>query len=375
MFEPFVEDEVPFDEYCRSMGEDGTWAGNMELQAASLVTRILIMMESIIIVCAQRKILVVVQLDQLLSREILTFQHPINEGAVVKSKQEGGGYAIQEESIKMIKLGSGCEDAKKIEQVLKEVGGDVDAAIEALVAEQGCVDQIVADDEFSDSVKVPYGNGRKSQKQGCPYGFAKKKYKSCCGSPSVGLPLPVPARRSSHDQCSSKRGLYAHRYIHKLSRTDDIWIAIISAINPHVYFIYAVSAGHIQGANYLLMVQFSQEKCLVGPESCYCLLRCMTNRRQHKPSKTILNRAIVPQPKWIFSMALPSTDKSGNEKTEDHISIPGHANIWFPTSPQPTCPFESDYLLFCMKSKYSLSRILRTVHNVKVYGPFQYPNS
>lgn len=38
MFEPFVEDEVPFDEYCQSMGEDGTWAGHMELQAASLVT-------------------------------------------------------------------------------------------------------------------------------------------------------------------------------------------------------------------------------------------------------------------------------------------------------------------------------------------------
>lgn len=38
-FEPFIEDEVPFDEHCKSMGEDGTWAGNMELQAASLVTR------------------------------------------------------------------------------------------------------------------------------------------------------------------------------------------------------------------------------------------------------------------------------------------------------------------------------------------------
>lgn len=39
MFEPFIEDEVPFDEYCRTMESDGTWAGNMELQAASLVTR------------------------------------------------------------------------------------------------------------------------------------------------------------------------------------------------------------------------------------------------------------------------------------------------------------------------------------------------
>ncbi|KZV27623.1 OTU domain-containing protein 3 [Dorcoceras hygrometricum] len=39
MFEPFVEDEVPFDEYCRSMGQEGNWAGHVELQAASLATR------------------------------------------------------------------------------------------------------------------------------------------------------------------------------------------------------------------------------------------------------------------------------------------------------------------------------------------------
>uniref|UniRef100_A0A7C8ZWS5 OTU domain-containing protein n=1 Tax=Opuntia streptacantha TaxID=393608 RepID=A0A7C8ZWS5_OPUST len=38
MFEPFIEDEVPFDEYCQSMEKDGRWAGHMELQAASLVT-------------------------------------------------------------------------------------------------------------------------------------------------------------------------------------------------------------------------------------------------------------------------------------------------------------------------------------------------
>lgn len=37
-FEPFIEDDVPFDEYCESMEKDGTWAGHMELQAASLVT-------------------------------------------------------------------------------------------------------------------------------------------------------------------------------------------------------------------------------------------------------------------------------------------------------------------------------------------------
>ncbi|CAN1813191.1 OVARIAN TUMOR DOMAIN-containing deubiquitinating enzyme 7 [Linum perenne] len=38
IFEPFLEDDVPFEEYCQQMEKDGTWAGHMELQAASLVT-------------------------------------------------------------------------------------------------------------------------------------------------------------------------------------------------------------------------------------------------------------------------------------------------------------------------------------------------
>ena len=36
-FEPFVEDDEKFDDYVRRMREDGTWAGNLELQAASQV--------------------------------------------------------------------------------------------------------------------------------------------------------------------------------------------------------------------------------------------------------------------------------------------------------------------------------------------------
>jgi len=39
-FEPFVEDDQVFEIYCEQMKEDGTWAGNMELQAASLVLRV-----------------------------------------------------------------------------------------------------------------------------------------------------------------------------------------------------------------------------------------------------------------------------------------------------------------------------------------------
>ena len=38
-FEPFIEDNLNFGEYCESMKKSGTWAGHMEIQAASLLTR------------------------------------------------------------------------------------------------------------------------------------------------------------------------------------------------------------------------------------------------------------------------------------------------------------------------------------------------
>ncbi|KAL5213854.1 hypothetical protein ABZP36_003006 [Zizania latifolia] len=37
-FEPFIEYDVPFEEYCDAMQKNKTWAGHMELQAASLLT-------------------------------------------------------------------------------------------------------------------------------------------------------------------------------------------------------------------------------------------------------------------------------------------------------------------------------------------------
>ena len=37
-FEPFIENNVNFEEYCESMKKSGTWAGHMEIQAASRVT-------------------------------------------------------------------------------------------------------------------------------------------------------------------------------------------------------------------------------------------------------------------------------------------------------------------------------------------------
>lgn len=36
-FEPFIEDDVPFDRYVVEMAKNGTWGGNLELQACSMV--------------------------------------------------------------------------------------------------------------------------------------------------------------------------------------------------------------------------------------------------------------------------------------------------------------------------------------------------
>eukprot|EP01117_Protostelium_nocturnum_P006675 TRINITY_DN2402_c0_g1_i1.p1 TRINITY_DN2402_c0_g1~~TRINITY_DN2402_c0_g1_i1.p1 ORF type:complete len:549 (-),score=198.23 TRINITY_DN2402_c0_g1_i1:24-1670(-) len=37
MFEPFIEDDVPFDKYCIDMRKNGEWGGHLELQAMSLI--------------------------------------------------------------------------------------------------------------------------------------------------------------------------------------------------------------------------------------------------------------------------------------------------------------------------------------------------
>ncbi|XP_027346979.1 OTU domain-containing protein 3 isoform X2 [Abrus precatorius] len=166
MFEPFIEDEVPFDEYCQSMENDGTWAGHMELQAASLVTHSNI--------CIHRNMSprwyirnfddrgvhmihlsyhdgehynsvrlkedpcdgparkIVIKADADLS--VLSHQTKVMTN---KSPGQVGRETFHPGSIKLIMAGSGCENREKVEQILEQVNGDVGAAIEFLIAEQG----------------------------------------------------------------------------------------------------------------------------------------------------------------------------------------------------------------------------------------------
>ncbi|CAA0832801.1 SEC-C motif-containing protein / OTU-like cysteine protease family protein [Striga hermonthica] len=225
-FEPFVEDEVPFEEYCRSMGEDGTWAGHVELQAASLVTHSNI--------CIHRNMSprwYIRNFDKLEARMIHLSYHDGEHYNSVRSKDDSCAGPAREIVIKgdaavsantnqpkatarkskdegrraVVKAGSGCEDAAKVEQALQQMGGDVDAAVEILLTEQRLLDGTVADEPQCEKSEHPVdetckldssGNGveiscqrnslqkdekKISRNKACPCG-SKKKYKSCCGA-------------------------------------------------------------------------------------------------------------------------------------------------------------------------------------------------
>ncbi|XP_059457359.1 OVARIAN TUMOR DOMAIN-containing deubiquitinating enzyme 7 isoform X3 [Corylus avellana] len=250
MFEPFIEDDIPFNEYCQSMEEEGTWAGHMELQAASLVTHSNI--------CIHRNMSprwyirnfdergacmvhlsyhdeehynsvrlkedpsggparpIIIKVDADLSA---TAHQP--KAAVTRSKGGTGEDIIHAGSIKMVMGGTGCQDAEKVKQILEQVYGDVDLAIELLIAEKGAEEYLVQTDSLhgqsdtsydevvdgnceqhdeepiektdlidasSNSVKRSHGDSSSqsddkkiSRNKACTCG-SKKKYKACCGA-------------------------------------------------------------------------------------------------------------------------------------------------------------------------------------------------
>ncbi|KAK4790899.1 hypothetical protein SAY86_031312 [Trapa natans] len=249
-FEPFIEDEVPFDEYCQTMENDGTWAGHMELQAASLVTR-----SNICIHQNMSPRWYIRNFEQPGYRMIHLSYHdeehynsvrlkedpgdgPARPVAIKadsdlsssscqakselkKSKGGPGKNMVDAGSVKIVMAGSGCENAEKVEQILEQMAGDVDAAIEYLVAEQeteeiseeislsncpaetsyddavhGISEQskeknendTIRQDSWTNSIKQTHKDNNMlpedkkiPRNKACPCG-SKKKYKSCCGS-------------------------------------------------------------------------------------------------------------------------------------------------------------------------------------------------
>ncbi|ERN12095.1 hypothetical protein AMTR_s00035p00239450 [Amborella trichopoda] len=247
-FEPFIEDDVPFDEYCQSMKQDSTWAGHMELQVASLVTHCNICIHRVMSPrwyirnfsssrthmvhlsyhdgehynsvrlkddgCHGPARPIVIEVDADLSAKSLK-----EKTASAKFKSSYNSKIIDPASVKLVSLGTGCENINKVEQILNEVGGDIDAAIEFLIAEQGVEENMMSIDKPCTDPSE-FGNSEQSKKANhasngediragellpiqhvvspsspskvstvnniarnklCPCG-SKKKYKNCCGT-------------------------------------------------------------------------------------------------------------------------------------------------------------------------------------------------
>ncbi|XP_031482243.1 OVARIAN TUMOR DOMAIN-containing deubiquitinating enzyme 7 [Nymphaea colorata] len=244
-FEPFIEDDVPFDEYCQSMGNDGTWAGHMEIQAASLVCHSNICIHHSMsprwyiknFPCHGNRMIhlsyhdgehynsirlkedpcdgpakpIIIEADTVLSVSNQTKVSTKNTKAANSTRT-----TVDPSCVKIVMSGSGCGDTKKVEQILQEVNGDVDAAIEFLIAEsieeagtqtdaRNCENNSHVTSEQSQEIDQDAGCGsgsladstpRKDERLNdnapdkekkiprnkvCPCG-SRKKYKACCGA-------------------------------------------------------------------------------------------------------------------------------------------------------------------------------------------------
>ncbi|XP_006653000.2 OVARIAN TUMOR DOMAIN-containing deubiquitinating enzyme 7 isoform X1 [Oryza brachyantha] len=209
-FEPFIEDEVPFEKYCDSMLQDGTWAGHMELQAASLLTRrnICIHMlnsprwyinnfsdhEATGTVhlsyhhgehynsvrlredpCQGPAMLVTIKTDATVASTSNNAQTKSKD-----SKKSLGRSNYDHISVKLVMAGTGCPNVAIVEQVLKDMDGDVDAAIEYMLAEQLVLG---ADDADGDPyMDYTYDDDELSTKQGDIQLVEHKEEESDCSS-------------------------------------------------------------------------------------------------------------------------------------------------------------------------------------------------
>ncbi|KAI3862881.1 hypothetical protein MKX03_015727 [Papaver bracteatum] len=267
-FEPFMEDNVSFDKHCDSMEKEGTWAGNVELQVCSLVTRCNICIHRLMSPrwyirnfedhgtrvihlsyhseehynsvrskedpCSGPARPVVIKADADLSATS-------HKGKAAAATPKGfSGKNVDKRSIQMVMSESGCESFERAEEVLQQVCGDDDAAIEFFIAEQitcsdlvegvdlpsksdapdgDCGASVVPQKNTSESgqtenkndEKLTHGsNSSKHSVKNLPAGGSKKKHKDC----SVKLKSPTAslinhksgARMSKKERKQAKKG-------------------------------------------------------------------------------------------------------------------------------------------------------------------------
>lgn len=180
MYEPFMEDDEPFDEYVDRMEEEGEWAGNVELQAASLELGVNIRIYQ----AGQAPWTVKNHSDSapLLHLSYHDGSHynsvrpingkyknmqPTDMGAVDTPAGDDPNYHDKE---KVAKLGM---DGKHINVVLTVIGKGKRQKVKVRL-----VVASVSRKKQKDQPKISCQPARNAE---CPCG-SKRKYKNCCGS-------------------------------------------------------------------------------------------------------------------------------------------------------------------------------------------------
>eukprot|EP01103_Thecamoeba_quadrilineata_P006287 TRINITY_DN16008_c0_g1_i1.p1 TRINITY_DN16008_c0_g1~~TRINITY_DN16008_c0_g1_i1.p1 ORF type:complete len:365 (-),score=98.36 TRINITY_DN16008_c0_g1_i1:3-1097(-) len=145
-FQPFVEDDEPYEEYLSDVKKDGTWGGHLEIQAACRVFNVNVIIH---------------QLDTP-AWEIINFENPRTK-VIHLSYHDGQHYASvraidpkdipvpttlgansnskedqkkneEEQKISLIVRSTKVQDVHLIKKTLSDMENDVDATIEALIA-------------------------------------------------------------------------------------------------------------------------------------------------------------------------------------------------------------------------------------------------
>jgi len=254
-FEPFMEDEVPFEDYCKTMREETTWAGHVELQATSLVTRTNICIHQLKTArwhirnfdTADTKTVHLSYHDGEHYNSVRRKDDPglgpalpfVIEGDATPATQpppvKGLSRQISRDldanTVRKVMGCSGCSSETRAREVLRDVQGDADVAIEYLIAEANG-DNSSSGSYESDNESLPASGDQSSsyrtsddgdsarsvmfstasenggtdstndsrasfqsvgRNKPCPCG-SKRKYKSCCGTSRTRMTLAYMSR-------------------------------------------------------------------------------------------------------------------------------------------------------------------------------------
>ena len=214
-YQPFIceeEDDAAFEKYLRELKEDGTWAGNVELQAVAQEFRVSVLVyqdSGPALYVANENAVATIRLSYHDGDHYNSLRGEKDFGAgppaavvVDPEAPADAGALAEQEKVAFLLRSTACEDEAHARRVLRRHRGSVDDALEALIedpvgdAPSSAAPAAGAEEEEEEEggpPPPPPGPDRAriekpARNKRCPCG-SKLKYKVCCGrKPAPGRP-------------------------------------------------------------------------------------------------------------------------------------------------------------------------------------------